>query len=50
MGEGGAVRFTLISPDEGIKKADEHVLSDSLLETTISGQSTERILQKQQGR
>lgn len=31
------MRLTMIPPDEGVKKTDEHILSDPLLETTISG-------------
>jgi hypothetical protein len=38
-----AMRITLISPDESVKETDEHLLSDSLLESAVSGKSTERI-------
>jgi hypothetical protein len=30
------MRFTIIPPDKSVKETDEHILSDSLLETTIS--------------
>jgi hypothetical protein len=36
------MRITVISPDEGVKKTDEHVLSDPLLETTVSGKRPEQ--------
>jgi len=42
-----ALLLAVISPNEGIKKADQHIFSDSLLETTISGQCAERTLQQQ---
>lgn len=41
------MQITVISPDEGVKKTDKHVLPDSFLETAIGSERTEQIWQRQ---
>lgn len=42
--------ITVISPDESVEKADEHVLSNALLESAVRSQRTDERYRRYQRR